>query len=141
MVSGVPKTGPEIDILLVEDEPFAAAGVTALLESHRYSVAAASNGREALTLLESGCRPALILLDLRMPVMNGFEFCAELERNENLRELPVAIVSGEGVTKEQLPARRVDAGFFWKPVEFQQLLAVVRCYCGSPESGSATAQS
>ncbi|MEO6326310.1 MAG: response regulator [Thermoanaerobaculia bacterium] len=135
----MPKSGVEIDVLLIEDEMLAAAAVTALLESYSYTVKAACNGREALTILESGCRPALILLDLRMPVMNGFEFCLELERNEAFREMPVAIVSGEGVRKEQLPVRHVDAGVFWKPVDFEKLLTAVRSYCGQPESHTAAA--
>ena len=64
-------------LLLVEDDYDIRAMLVMLLDMEGYHVVRATNGREALTLLEEGLRPHLILLDLMMPVMNGWQFREE----------------------------------------------------------------
>ena len=79
-------------VLVVEDERDLRESFGEVLELEGYQVFLAENGRRALELLGELRRPAIVMLDLMMPVMNGFEFLAELRRGEH-RGLPVVVVS------------------------------------------------
>jgi len=110
-------------VLVVEDEPDTLEAVSELLEGENVAVLRARHGREALDLLEQGARPSLILLDLRMPVMDGWEFCRRLAADPRLAQIPVAIVTASASV--DAPARERDAGLFVKPVNYSRLLALV----------------
>lgn len=87
------------------------------------------NGEEALAFLRSGKNPvpAIILLDLNMPRMNGFEFLKIVKKDENLRRIPVIILT---TSKAELDkAQTYDlgvAGYMIKPVDYQQFVEVMR---------------
>jgi CheY-like chemotaxis protein len=117
---------PAFYVLVVEDEPATLEAVAELLEAEKVGVLRAQNGREAFDLLEGGARPALILLDLRMPVMDGWEFCRRIAAEPELARIPVAIVSASASVAA--PARAHDAGMFVKPVDYSRLLALVERY-------------
>lgn len=105
-------------ILVVDDDDEVRGAVSDLLESHGYAVVPASNGKEALDELKmQELRPALILLDLMMPIMDGQAFCAEQQADPNLRDIPVVVFSAfdAALASEDLP--RLD-----KPVHPDQLL-------------------
>jgi len=92
-----------------------------------FNAATATNGREALEYLRRGDAPQLILLDLMMPVMDGWEFQRERRRDPNLADVPVVVLSaldearaGEAATHE----------FMKKPLDFERLLQIVKGYCG-----------
>jgi CheY-like chemotaxis protein len=110
-------------VLVVEDEPDTLEAVAELLEDEDVNVLRARHGREALDLLEEGARPSLILLDLRMPVMDGWEFCRRIAADPRLAQIPVAIVTASASV--DAPARARDAGIFVKPVNYARLLALV----------------
>jgi CheY-like chemotaxis protein len=116
-------------VLIVEDEPDTLEAVVELLEGEGVTTQQARHGLEALELLRSGCRPSLILLDLKMPVMDGPEFLQKLALERDLRDIPVAVVSASA-SLTGLPARVNDAGLFTKPVNFLRLLTLVRRFCG-----------
>jgi CheY-like chemotaxis protein len=116
-------------ILVVEDESDALDSIVELLETEGYRAVGAHNGQEALDALRAGLRPALILLDLKMPVMDGWDFCNVLSADRDLSEIPIAIVTASA-SLPSLPARRKDAGFFVKPINFDRLLRTVRQICG-----------
>jgi len=120
-----PRLGRErgFTVLVVEDEPDTLEAVAELLEGENVAVLRARHGLEALDLLEKGARPSLILLDLRMPVMDGWEFCRRLGADSRLAEIPVAIVTASASV--DAPLRLRDAGFFVKPVNYVRLLALV----------------
>ncbi|MEO8587659.1 MAG: response regulator [Acidobacteriota bacterium] len=99
-----------------------------LLTAEGYQASAAANGFEALSLLEKGERPSLILLDLFMPVMDGWEFCRQLAARPALSEIPIAIVSATGQDRP-LPERKSDAGHFRKPIDLVSLLNTIRRHC------------
>src|SRR5262245_22552685 len=80
-------------ILVVEDDADTRESLRAVLEVARYDVRTASNGREALEVLARIEAPGLILLDLMMPVMSGFEFLAARREDAALERIPVVIVS------------------------------------------------
>jgi CheY-like chemotaxis protein len=118
-------------ILLVEDDVDLLAVETQLLHDEGYKVTAARNGHEALTLLRaSGQRllPCLILLDLMMPVMDGWQFRAEQIRDPRLAAIPVVVMTAHGGAL----AKRLDlaaAAALTKPVTANQLLDTVQRFC------------
>ena len=116
-------------VLVVEDESDALDSIVELLDGEGYHAVGAHNGQEALDALRSGLHPRLILLDLKMPVMDGWDFCAVLAADREFAEIPIAIVTASA-SLPTLPARRHDAGFFVKPINFERLLRTVRQICG-----------
>jgi CheY-like chemotaxis protein len=125
-----------LDILVVEDEPDALSGLLDLLETEGFAVAGAHDGQEALSLLKEGPTPSLVLLDLTMPTMDGWEFCRALEESDlsDLADVPIAVFTGVDIdTVSELPDRRYDAGFIQKPVEVTKLLELARRYCAVAE--------
>jgi len=116
-------------VMIVEDERDARDAMVELIEQEGFSAVGARHGREALDLLESGRRPSLILLDLKMPVMDGWGFCEALGADERFASIPVAILTASAIY-DSLPQRRNGAGLFTKPVDFQRLLSLVRRFCG-----------
>src|SRR5262245_47519322 len=81
-------------ILVVEDHHSARTALTRLLSSTGYDVVEAPNGSDALAQLATGPRPDLILLDLMMPVMDGWEFMKRQRRDWHLCTIPTIVVSG-----------------------------------------------
>jgi CheY-like chemotaxis protein len=130
------EAGPTVDVLLVEDEPDAREVMVELLESEGYTVRDARDGNAALAALK-GVRPSLVLLDLNMPVMDGWRFCEEVERDPELQRVPIAIVTATSVGYGRpLPFRRVDAGLLRKPIDFNRLFEMLETYCGKKSSDS-----
>jgi CheY-like chemotaxis protein len=118
-----------MDVLLVEDEQDARQAVAEILRLEGYSVSGARNGETALSMLRDGARPKLILLDLNMPVMDGWEFFREIEQDGELSQVPIGIITGAGVP-QSIPTRKHDAGFLKKPVDIRRLMQMVRSHCG-----------
>jgi CheY-like chemotaxis protein len=85
--------------MVCEDDPQAREILRRMLESDGWSVVEASNGKEALGYLEKG-RPGLIMLDLMMPEMDGFEFLRELQQHPEWRTIPVVVVTARDLTAE-----------------------------------------
>jgi CheY-like chemotaxis protein len=81
------------DVLVVDDEADIRETLCAILEAEGYRVETASNGREALEALRAGARPKIVLLDLTMPVMNGYELLEQLANDRDLSRIPVTVVS------------------------------------------------
>jgi CheY-like chemotaxis protein len=80
-------------VLVVEDEAPARAGMEQLLRRAGYDAVGAANGQDALDLLRSGIRAKVILLDLMMPVMDGWAFRREQLRDPQLAHIPVIVLS------------------------------------------------
>lgn len=112
-------------ILLVEDNDDVREMMAMALEFGGHVVSSAANGRDALNMLQAGHRPGLILVDLMMPVMNGWEFRAALQEDPELSALPVVVVSA--VTAEnakELGSTRCMS----KPVDIDRMLELVGEY-------------
>ena len=87
-------------------------------------VKVASNGRDALATLTNGFRPCLILLDLNMPVMDGWQFCAEQHKRLDMIDLPIAIMSAaQNLQADQPPCR--PAAVISKPFDLDQVVRLV----------------
>ncbi|MBW1687229.1 MAG: response regulator [Deltaproteobacteria bacterium] len=93
-------------VLLVEDDADTRDVMTRILEKAGWEVTKAGNGREALHLL-AGIRPALILLDLMMPVMDGFDFLLEMRTHAEWHDIPVIVLTAKDLTDED---RRILSG-------------------------------
>lgn len=118
------QTVREPIILVVDDDESIRWVIAGLLQDVGYRVVEAKNGREALTYLRSTNElPALILLDLMMPVMNGREFRREQQRDALLKDIPVVVLSA-GQNKRQATVVR-PAAFLPKPFSANQLIEVV----------------
>lgn len=112
-------------VLIVEDDKDILETLRQLLELEGYRVSTATNGKEAFERLANEEHPRLILLDLMMPVMNGWEFLAAKEKNEAFSSIPVLVVSAGG----NVPVPASASGFIKKPVELDVLLDAVNKYC------------
>jgi CheY-like chemotaxis protein len=111
-------------ILLVEDDPSIQGAVSMLLEREGFTVTCAGNGREALQMLGAGADPALILLDMTMPVMNGREFRQAQVRDPRLAGIPVVVLSATPLSEDRNDMPPPSA-VMPKPFDIDQLLAVV----------------
>lgn len=110
-------------ILIIEDDIDIREALLTVLTDEGYQVAGVSNGQEALLRLERS-RPALILLDLRMPVMDGWQFREAQRRDARLRDIPVVVISADGEARQQLGVMG-EVGFLRKPIELDVLLSEV----------------
>jgi CheY-like chemotaxis protein len=115
-------------ILIIDDDPDILATGRFVLENAGYQVSTASNGSEALDRLRGEAEPSLILLDLMMPGMNGWEFRAEQRRDPKLSAIPVVIMTGAGKAASMTAFAGV-AGLLEKPVSLRTLLSTVQLYC------------
>jgi CheY-like chemotaxis protein len=116
-------------VLVLDDEFLVRDALAAVLGDAGYPVVCAKNGSEALAYLTSQSPPGLILLDLRMPGMDGFEFRAEQLRNPKIADIPVIVFSADGSLERcwrDLDASSVIA----KPVDLDELLFHVERHCG-----------
>lgn len=113
-------------ILIVDDVPANTRLLEAKLSAEYYQIKTAHNGFEGIQLAQSW-QPDLVLLDVMMPVMDGYQTCRQLKSDEQTVHIPVVMVTALGDPTERL--RGLEAGaddFLTKPVEYDTLLARVR---------------
>ncbi len=116
-------------VLVVEDDAEIREILVELLEDHGYPAVAAANGLEALRRLrDDGLEPCVILLDLRMPVMDGATFWAETQRDPALAGIPVVVLSADRIAFDGAALSGVKQ-FLAKPVDLHRLLHVVGEAC------------
>jgi CheY-like chemotaxis protein len=107
-------------ILVVEDDPLLAETLAELLEDEGYTVVSVPNGQNALNYLRHNPAPHLILLDLMMPVLDGFQFRREQLRDRALSRIPVIVLSAMWRNEHLCPMAVAD--WFGKPVDPSVLL-------------------
>ena len=111
-------------ILIIEDDVDQLDVLSYLLEDAGYSTRCARNGKEALDILRVPPRPAMILLDLNLPVMNGWQFLSEKRNDSSLVKVPVVVISGTNTERPQ-----GAAAILRKPISATVLLRLVGVYC------------
>jgi CheY-like chemotaxis protein len=116
-------------VLVVEDDSALRNAVSELLESEGLTVVAAGDGREALTLLRAGLRPSVIVLDLTMPGMDGWDFRHAQMADRDLRAIPVIVATAAGFSAETIRIQFGDVRFLRKPLETPTLLAMIAQCC------------
>ena len=118
-----------MSILIVDDDPAIRTMLVDLLEDEGHVVSSAANGQEALTYLQRAAnRPQLILLDLMMPLMDGWQFRTLQRQDPELAPIPVIVLSAGENLKRAAATLAADA-YFAKPVDFDALLRTVALFC------------
>ncbi len=120
-------------ILIVEDDLDVAESVADVLQAAGYCTAIAGNGREALDHLRKNNHPDLILLDMMMPVMDGWQFREEQRKLPALYSIPVVTVTADGDARGKAASIHA-AGHVVKPFMIDSLLDEVERICGVPEA-------
>jgi CheY-like chemotaxis protein len=123
------------EILVVDDDSEARQSLADLLELEGYTVRTAMTGRDALESCRRDGSPDVILLDLQMPVMNGWEVTRALKRSRDLARIPVVVISA---SIDVLPPPAA-AAMFAKPVDLEELLNCLRSLVGEAEFGERRA--
>ncbi len=116
-------------VMIVEDDVEARESLAAVLASEGYSVIMVQDGRAALDALRKApSAVCMILLDLFMPVMNGWAFRDEQIRDPALADIPVVVITADASAAQRIGKLGVVAAMT-KPVDFDRLLATVNAYC------------
>lgn len=121
---GEPPSGPLV--LAVDDDAPTLRVIEMLLERNGYTVRTAPTGEQALTVVRENA-PAVMILDVNMPGMSGFDVCQVLKRDERYSKIPVILLTAEGSPQDYKTGH--DAGaviYMVKPFKPERLLQVVR---------------
>jgi CheY-like chemotaxis protein len=111
-------------ILLVEDDDDIRDSLKELLEGEGYGIDTAANGLQALARMQGPMLPHVIVLDLTMPVMDGWKFQKELQQIPSYSEIPVIVISASKVFREPLNAK----AFIPKPLDAGVLLETIESF-------------
>ena len=118
--------GPCGGVLVVDDDPDIRESLREVLEDEGYEVACVGNGREALDHLKAASpRPCVILLDLMMPVMDGWQFRREQKLDADIADIPLVVITATGKRPVLIDA----AELVMKPLDLSQLFSAVERYC------------
>ena len=113
-------------VLVVDDDSAIRDSLSELLQDEGFQVATAENGQQALQFLRANNAPCLVLLDLMMPVMDGFEFIDQQRGDPTLAAIPVVVITAAGDHRSRgVQARQVLP----KPIRAETLINTVRFYC------------
>jgi CheY-like chemotaxis protein len=115
-------------VLVVDDDGDIRDALCLVLEHNGYRALAASNGEEALTRLRANAPVDLILLDMMMPVMDGWGFRKSQPDGPAFVEIPVIVLTGDGRASSKAAAIGA-AGYLKKPLDLGDLLAAVARHC------------
>ena len=115
-------------ILVVDDDRSIRESVVALLQTDGYDARGVENGREALRVLRAGYDASLVLLDMMMPVMDGWDFRLAQRHDPTLAKIPVVVLTAVVDPVLEATKLRAVAGFR-KPLDVYALLDVVSEYC------------
>ena len=119
-------------ILLVEDDDFIRQEISEALEDEGYQVSTAAHGKEALAILAEGTRPSVVLLDLMMPVMNGWEFLKAFKKEDRFTGIPVVILSAFADRATIIGGDAISV--LRKPINLNALFSVLDEHCNEKSS-------
>lgn len=112
-------------LLLVDDEPGLREAVSAYLEDEGFEVEVASNANQAWEWLQSN-RPDLIISDVMMPQVNGYEFLKQLRDDPRFRSIPVVFLTARGMTSDRIQGYKAGCdAYLPKPFDPEELVAIV----------------
>lgn len=117
---------------MVEDEDDIRMLVGEALELEGYAVIPAANGQEAIDALQAADLPDLILLDLMMPVKDGYEFRREQAAEPRWKDIPVVIMTADGNAIHRMRQDEGATPGLRKPVDLDELVTVINRWCGPP---------
>lgn len=114
-------------ILILDDSAAMVMNLAQILSKAGYEVTTGANGKEGITELTNGLKPAVILTDLNMPEMDGIEFIKEARKSAVAKFTPIIVLSGEADGRKRDEARAAGAsGWLTKPPQPNQLLYIVK---------------
>lgn len=117
-------------ILIVDDEPDIVKTTKYLLESEGYEVFSADNGKDGLERLNE-VRPDLVLLDLRLPDMSGFQITTKMRSSAEYKNIPIIVISGmDDLATRHIAAKHETLGFIAKPIDTERLKYYIRDLLG-----------
>ena len=122
-----------MEVLVVEDNDAIGEAITEILREEGFEACRAENGRAALDMLRAGGKACVILLDMTMPVMNGWEFREEQWKDPAISEIPVIICTADGHAEKKAETLKA-AAWMRKPVDPVQLVELVRIHCARAKS-------
>lgn len=111
--------------MIVDDDSAVRTALKELFETEGYTVVLAANGRAALNRLMEGFRPNVVLLDLMMPVMDGWQFRKEQKQDADIAGIPLVVITATGKRPVLIDA----AELVMKPLDLTQLFAAIERYC------------
>ena len=115
-------------VLIVEDDPDTREMLTSFLQLEGFQTETASNGREALDRLTGGVDADVIVLDLMMPIMDGWQFRRRQIEDARLAKIPTIVVSAAG--RDRMAQISADA-YLAKPIDMDELLSRLTQFCGT----------
>jgi CheY-like chemotaxis protein len=126
---------PENVVLIIDDDHAVRESVSGLLADEGFSPAGFADGIDALAAVQSGLRPSVILLDISMPRMDGWDFRNAQRADPALKDIPVAVVTASGFSEGTIRLQFGDVPILRKPIHPVELLATVERLCGRTGGG------
>jgi PAS domain S-box-containing protein len=124
-----PDISQQFKILIVDDEPVNIQVLINHLSLQNYSLTQASNGTEALAAIEQGFKPDLILLDVMMPRMTGYEACQKIREKFPANEVPILMLTAKNQVNDLVEGLSVGANdYLTKPISKTELLARIKTH-------------
>ena len=112
-----------LKVLIVDDDERNTFALVSYLETLDVKISVAASGFETIDLLKSGCAYDIILLDMMMPGMDGYETLAELGKNESWKKIPVLAVTAKAMKGDEEKCREAGAwDYVSKPIDMQLLI-------------------
>jgi two-component system sensor histidine kinase ChiS len=122
-----PNIQAGVKILIVDDEPVNLQVLINILSLHNYAIYQAQNGEEALSLIEQGLKPDIILLDVMMPKMNGYEVTQKIRERFESSEIPILLLTAKNQVQDIVTGLNSGANdYLSKPFAKDELLARIR---------------
>jgi len=116
-------------VLVADDDVRNIFALTKALEKHQMQVITATDGREALQLLESNPSIDIVLMDMMMPEMDGYESISKIRQNKKWKKLPVIAVTAKAMTGDRDKCIQAGASdYISKPVDTDQLISLMRIW-------------
>ncbi len=114
-----------LNVLIVEDDPMISMMITKILELNNYAAQCAHDGEEALRMIEAHV-PDLVMLDINIPKMDGYEVCRRLRRDARFEKIPILMITGNSDRMERIKGLELGADdFLLKPFNYDELLTRV----------------
>jgi CheY-like chemotaxis protein len=123
------------EVLVVEDDSDLRESLSQALRDHGFGVTPTTNGQEALNLLRAGANPSVILMDLLMPAMNGWQLRSELRRDPDLSQIPQVVISAYMDETEQVVLALPPEDCLRKPFHLRILIDALERHCEKTVEG------
>jgi CheY-like chemotaxis protein len=116
-------------VLVVDDDARNIFALTSLLENHEMDVVTATNGRQAIELIDQTADLSVVLMDIMMPEMDGYETMREIRKNPAFRTLPILALTAKAMKGDREKCLQAGASdYIAKPVNTEQLLSLLRVW-------------